>query len=86
MQAYVSSSSGYLLSLIELAVTDTADIQPVYNILLQGSNNHLNAFSRGQTNQTGETTIPQSLTAEQHRQPVPFSFSPTARTLARKSE
>ena len=50
-----------------LAKTDNADIQQVYNNLMNGSNNHLNAFSRALTNQTGETYVPQSLTPEQYQ-------------------
>ncbi len=38
-----------------LAQTDNADIQQVFNNLLQGSNNHLRAFTRTLSNQTGET-------------------------------
>ncbi len=38
-----------------LAQTDNADIQQVFNNLLQGSNNHLSAFTRALSNQTGET-------------------------------
>ncbi len=50
-----------------LAVTDNADIQQVYNNLMNGSYNHLNAFSRALTNQTGETYAPQYLTPDQYQ-------------------
>jgi hypothetical protein len=50
-----------------LAQTDNADIQQVYNNLLNGSYNHLNALSRTLTNQTGETYVPQSLAPEQYQ-------------------
>lgn len=47
-----------------LAATDNADIQMVYNNLLSGSNNHLQAFTMALRNQTGEVYVPQYLTAE----------------------
>lgn len=50
-----------------LTQTDNADIQQVYNSLMNGSYNHLNAFSRGLSNQTGETYVPQYLTADQYQ-------------------
>ena len=50
-----------------LTQTDNADIQQVYNSLMNGSYNHLNAFSRTLSNQTGETYAPQYLTAEQYQ-------------------
>jgi hypothetical protein len=50
-----------------LAATDNADIQQVYNNLMNGSYNHLNAFSRALTNQTGETYVQQYLTPEQYQ-------------------
>lgn len=50
-----------------LSQTDNADIQQVYNSLMNGSYNHLNAFSRGLSNQTGETYVPQYLTADQYQ-------------------
>ena len=50
-----------------LAQTDNADIQQVYNNLMNGSYNHLNAFSRALTNQTGETYKPQYLTPDQYQ-------------------
>ena len=40
---------------------DNADIQQVFNNLLQGSNNHLNAFTRTLSNQTGNTHSAQNL-------------------------
>jgi hypothetical protein len=39
-----------------LGQTDNADIQQVFNNLLQGSNNHLRAFNRTLSNQTGGST------------------------------
>jgi len=50
-----------------LAQTDNADIQQVYTNLMNGSYNHLNAFSRALSNQTGETYTPQYLTAEKYQ-------------------
>ena len=50
-----------------LPQTDNADIQQVYNSLMQGSYNHLNAFSRNLSSQTGGTYVPQYLTAEQYQ-------------------
>lgn len=50
-----------------LAQTDNADIQQVYNSLMSGSYNHLNAFARGLSNQTGEIYAPQYLTPEQYQ-------------------
>lgn len=47
-----------------LSATDNADIQMVYNNLLSGSNNHLQAFTMALRNQTGEVYVPQYLTAE----------------------
>jgi hypothetical protein len=50
-----------------LAQTDNADIQQVYTSLMNGSYNHLKAFSRALTNQTGETYAPQLLTLAQYQ-------------------
>jgi hypothetical protein len=50
-----------------LAQTDNADIQQVYTNLMNGSYNHLNAFSRALNNQTGETYVPQYLTPAQYQ-------------------
>jgi hypothetical protein len=50
-----------------LAQTDNADIQQVFNNLLQGSNNHLSAFTRTLSKQTGETDQPQYLGAEAYQ-------------------
>lgn len=50
-----------------LAQTDDVDIQQVYNSLMSGSYNHLSAFSRTLSNQTGETYAPQYLSAEQYQ-------------------
>ena len=47
-----------------LAQTDNADIQQVFNNLMMGSYNHLNAFASTLLTQTGETYIPQYLSAE----------------------
>ena len=47
-----------------LAQTDNADIQQVFNNLILGSYNHLNAFVGALSMQTGETYIPQYLSAE----------------------
>jgi hypothetical protein len=44
-----------------LAETDHADIQQVFNNLLNGSSNHLRAFITTLNTQTGETYIPQYL-------------------------
>jgi hypothetical protein len=50
-----------------LAQTDNADIQQVFNNLLQGSYNHLSAFTRTLSTQTGETYQPQYLNAEAYQ-------------------
>jgi hypothetical protein len=47
-----------------LAQTDNADIQQVFNNLMSGSYNHLNAFASVLSMQTGETYVPQYLSAE----------------------
>ena len=47
-----------------LAQTDNADIQQVFNNLMMGSYNHLNAFASVLLAQTGETYQPQYLSAE----------------------
>jgi len=47
--------------------TDNADIQLVYNNLMKGSFNHLQAFSNVLTQQTGETYQPQYLSADQYQ-------------------
>jgi hypothetical protein len=47
-----------------LAQTDNADIQRVFNNLMTGSYNHLNAFVSTLQNQTGEIYQPQYLSAE----------------------
>jgi hypothetical protein len=46
---------------VRLAQTDNADIQQVYNNLLDGSYNHLRAFVTSLSAQTGETYQPQYL-------------------------
>jgi hypothetical protein len=47
-----------------LAQTDNADLQQVFNNLMMGSYNHLNAFTIVLLTQTGETYQPQYLSAE----------------------
>ncbi len=47
-----------------LAETDNADIQQVYNNLLNGSYNHLKAFAGAYSNQTGAVYTAQYLTAD----------------------
>jgi hypothetical protein len=50
-----------------LAQTDNADIQQVYNNLMNASYSHLNAFSGALTQQTGEVYQPQYLSAEAYQ-------------------
>lgn len=50
-----------------LAQTDNADIQQVFNNLLNGSYNHLRAFVSALQTQTGETYQPQYLSAEAYQ-------------------
>lgn len=50
-----------------LAQTDNADIQQVYNNLMNGSYSHLQSFAGVLLTQTGETYQPQYLTAEQYQ-------------------
>ena len=52
----------------DLAQADNADIVQVFNNLLKGSYNHLRAFVSNLQNQTGETYVPQYLTAEVYQQ------------------
>ena len=47
--------------------TDNADIQLVYNNLMKGSFNHLQAFANILTQQTGEIYQPQYLSADQYQ-------------------
>jgi hypothetical protein len=47
-----------------LALTDNADIQQVFNNLMSGSYNHLNAFAGVLSMQNDETYVPQYLSAE----------------------
>ena len=47
--------------------TDNADIQLAYNNLMNGSYNHLQAFTSTLTQQTGETYQPQYLSVEQYQ-------------------
>jgi len=49
-----------------LTQTNNADIQMVYNSLINGSNNHLKAFTSALQNQTGEVYQPQYMTAEMY--------------------
>jgi len=50
-----------------LAQTDNADIQQVFNNLMNGSYNHLRAFVSNLSAQTGETYQPQYLSAETYQ-------------------
>lgn len=50
-----------------IAQTDNADIQQVYNNLMNASYHHLNAFSTTLLNQTGETYIPQYLSTDMYQ-------------------
>lgn len=50
-----------------LALTDNADLQLVFNNLMNGSYSHLNAFAGVLTQQTGEVYQPQYLTAEAYQ-------------------
>jgi hypothetical protein len=50
-----------------MAQTDNTDIQQVYTNLMNGSYNHLKAFTKNLLTQTGETYQPQYLTAEQYQ-------------------
>ncbi len=50
-----------------MAQTDNADIQLVYTNLMNGSYNHLQAFTSTLLTQTGETYQPQYLSAEQYQ-------------------
>jgi hypothetical protein len=50
-----------------MAQTDNADIQQAYTNLMNGSYSHLKAFTGTLLTQTGETYVPQYLTAEQYQ-------------------
>ena len=50
-----------------LAQTDNADIQQVFNNLMNGSTNHLRAFISTLNTQTGETYQPQYLSPEAYQ-------------------
>jgi hypothetical protein len=50
-----------------IALTDNADLQQVFNNLMRGSYNHLQAFTSVLSRQTGETYQPQYLNAEQYQ-------------------
>ena len=50
-----------------LALTDNPDIQAAFNNLLSGSASHLRSFTSVLFTQTGETYIPQYLTAEAYQ-------------------
>ena len=56
-------------------LTDNADIQWVYNSLLNGSYNHLKAFTNALSRQTGETYQPQYLSADVYQSIVTGSMS-----------
>ncbi len=58
-----------------LLTTDNADIQQVYNNLLSGSNNHLQAFTSALLTQTGETYQPQYMSAELYASALSASVS-----------
>jgi hypothetical protein len=50
-----------------MSQTDNADLQQAYTNLMNGSYSHLKAFTDTLLNQTGETYVPQYLTAEQYQ-------------------
>lgn len=50
-----------------MSQTDNADIQQVYTNLMNGSYSHLKAFTGTLLTQTGETYVPQYLSAEQYQ-------------------
>ena len=50
-----------------IALTDNADLQQVFNNLMSGSYNHLQAFTSVLSRQTGETYQPQYLSADQYQ-------------------
>ena len=50
-----------------LAQTDQADIQLVFESLLNGSSNHLNAFSSNYARQSGETYQPQYMSLDAYQ-------------------
>lgn len=50
-----------------LGQTDNADVQQVYNSLMTASYNHLSAFTRVLSSQTGETYAPQYLKADAYQ-------------------
>ncbi len=50
-----------------LALTDNLDIQTAFNNLLRGSASHLRAFTSVLFTQTGETYVPQYLTADAYQ-------------------
>ena len=58
-----------------IAQTDNADIQQVYTNLMNGSYNHLQAFTSVLLTKTGETYQPQYLSAEQYRTIISSSAS-----------
>ncbi len=51
----------------QMSKTDNADVQQAYTNLMNGSYNHLQAFTSNLLTQTGETYVPQYLTAEQYQ-------------------
>jgi hypothetical protein len=58
-----------------MAQTDNADVQQAYTNLMNGSYNHLQAFTSNLLTQTGETYVPQYLTAEQYQTIITSSVS-----------
>jgi len=58
-----------------LAETDNADIRQVFNSLMQGSYNHLQAFASNISAQTGETYQPQYLSLEAYQNIINSSAS-----------
>jgi len=57
-----------------IAQTDNGDIQQVFNNLLNGSENHLRAFTNNYTSQTGETYQPQYMSMEAYQAIVSASM------------
>jgi hypothetical protein len=55
-----------------LAQTDNADIQLVYTNLMNGSKNHLQAFTSALQNQTGEIYAPQYMTPDQYAEALTY--------------
>lgn len=55
-----------------IARTDNTDIQTVYTNLMNGSKNHLQAFTSTLKTQTGETYVPQYLSPEQYTEALTY--------------